>query len=103
MWLVLCPLRDPALEEILLFRGELLVRLWRRHDLFLVVAEDADQQLALFTSPGTIAVSPLLAGFVASSRMSSRSPESRLFLSGPWQWKQLSERIGRMSRLYRSS
>ena len=49
--------------------------------------------------PGTIAVSPDSAGFTAVSRVSSRSPALRFSSSGPWHWKQVSEKIGRMSRL----
>src|SRR5437868_7004136 len=36
----------------------------------------------------------------AASRWASRSPALREALSGPWQAKQFSARIGRMSRLY---
>ena len=35
----------------------------------------------------------------APSSVSSRRPALRWLASGPWHWKQLSERIGRMSRL----
>ena len=35
----------------------------------------------------------------ASSRRSSRRSPSLESASGPWHWKQLSDRIGRMSRL----
>ena len=48
---------------------------------------------------GTIARAPLSSSSIATSGISSRSPACRLPLSGPWQAKQLSERIGRMSRL----
>ena len=51
------------------------------------------------TSSGTIARAPLSSSLVACSATSSRRPACRLPLSGPWQAKQLSERIGRMSRL----
>ena len=51
------------------------------------------------TSSGTIAREPLSSSAVACSAVSSRSPACRLALSGPWQAKQLSERIGRMSLL----
>jgi len=39
---------------------------------------------------------------MASSRRSSRRLALRAALSGPWQAKQFSARIGRTSRLYRS-
>src|SRR5437660_6248298 len=45
--------------------------------------------------PGTIA-----SFSSAASRRSRRNFALRWFLSGPWQAKQFSERIGRMSRLY---
>jgi len=48
---------------------------------------------------GTIAREPLSTSAVARSNVSSRRPACRLALSGPWQAKQLSERIGRMSWL----
>ena len=47
--------------------------------------------------PGTIAPYS-----TASSRLSRRSSAFRAALSGPWQAKQFSARIGRMSRLYSS-
>ena len=50
-------------------------------------------------SPGTIAMSPDFAGLIAASRTSSRNPAFWFALSGPWHAKQLSERMGRMSRL----
>src|SRR5262245_53119070 len=49
--------------------------------------------------PGTIGVAPESAGLIASSRKSSRNSPWRAFLSGPWQWKHVSDRIGRTSRL----
>ena len=51
------------------------------------------------TFSGTMARAPLSSSLVACSATSSRRPACRLPLSGPWQAKQLSERIGRMSRL----
>ena len=42
-------------------------------------------------------------GLSASSRISSRMPAMRELLSGPWQRKQVSAMIGRMSRLKRTS
>ena len=53
-------------------------------------------------SSGTIARVPLSNSSVALSATSRRSPACRLALSGPWQAKQLSERIGRMSLLKES-
>ena len=50
--------------------------------------------------PGTMAGSPSSGLAVASSRRSSRSFALRAAESTPWQVKQFSERIGRMSRLY---
>jgi len=47
--------------------------------------------------PGTMAVDCM-----AMSRRSSRKSALRAALSGPWQAKQFSERIGRISRLYSS-
>ena len=44
-------------------------------------------------------IAPDLVGFNASSRMSSRMPAMRALLSGPWQRKQVSDMIGRISRL----
>src|SRR6185436_6510428 len=55
--------------------------------------------LLLLRSLGTIATSPDLAGLKASSLRSKRSLALRSFSSGPWHLKQLSERIGRISRL----
>ena len=40
--------------------------------------------------------------FMASSRLSNRRSALRAALSGPWQAKQFSERMGRMSLLYLS-
>ena len=55
---------------------------------------------SLFSSdPGTTATSPDSPLPNAASFTSSRSSALRLFASGPWQVKQFSERIGRMSRL----
>ena len=48
--------------------------------------------------PGTIATPPPLSLLKAPSFVSSRSPALRFRSSGPWQAKQLSERIGRTSR-----
>jgi len=48
---------------------------------------------------GTIAQAPLSSSAVACSKVSSRRPACLLALSGPWQAKQFSERIGLMSRL----
>src|SRR5687767_6924421 len=60
--------------------------------------------IALFSgSPGTMGTAPLAVGFSASSRISSRMPAMRVFLSGPWQRKQVSAMMGRMSRLKRTS
>src|SRR5262245_25411227 len=53
----------------------------------------------LTRSPGTIAYSPDLAALKASSLTSNRNFALRSFSSGPWHLKQLSERIGLMSRL----
>ena len=50
-------------------------------------------------SPGAMAISPDLAGLNASSLTSNRSLPLRAFSSGPWQAKQYSDRIGRISRL----
>ena len=49
------------------------------------------------SSPGVIA--PAL---IASSRRSNRKSALRAALSGPWQAKQFSARMGRTSRLYSS-
>src|SRR6266487_4501395 len=48
--------------------------------------------------PGTITVLPSLTRN-APSLVSSRSFPLRAFSSGPWHWKQLSDKIGRISRL----
>ena len=48
----------------------------------------------LLGSPGLIAFAAM-----AGSRSSRRSSAARVDAAGPWQRKQLSERIGRMSRL----
>ena len=53
-------------------------------------------------SSGTIARRPLSSSAVACSKVSSRRPACRLPLSGPWQAKQFSERIARMSLLKES-
>ena len=56
--------------------------------------------ISLFSGlPGTMATAPDFAGFIASALKSSRSFDLRCFSSGPWHWKQVSEKIGRMSRL----
>src|SRR5262249_13728574 len=55
--------------------------------------------LLLVRSPGTMAKSPDLAALKASSLRSNRSLALRSFSSGPWHLKQLSERMGRISRL----
>ena len=55
--------------------------------------------ISLFSgSPGTMAKRPPRSAKAPSS-VSRRSGLSRVALSGPWQVKHLSERIGRMSRL----
>ena len=56
------------------------------------------QTSLLARSPGTIGVPPLCSR-VASSGRSSRSLALRDFSSKPWQEKQFSERMGRISRL----
>jgi hypothetical protein len=53
-------------------------------------------------SPGTIGATPFRFGFNASSRRSNRIPAIRELLSGPWQRKQVSAIIGRISRLKRT-
>src|SRR5215475_2780804 len=53
----------------------------------------------LLTSPGTIAKQPPLISARAPSSISKRRFVVLLALSGPWQAKHRSERIGRMSRL----
>src|SRR5437870_3746615 len=55
--------------------------------------------LLLAGSPGTIGMSPDLAGLKGSSLRSNRSLALRPWSSGPWHLKQLSERMGRISRL----
>src|SRR5215471_7365676 len=56
--------------------------------------------MALFSgSPGTIGTVPAAVGLRASSRISSRMPAIRELRSGPWQRKQVSAMIGRISRL----
>ena len=52
-----------------------------------------------FTSPGTTATAPLAASPLALFSTSSRSFAFSLPLSGPWQAKQFSLKIGRTSRL----
>ena len=69
-------------------------RLWRR---------SAPRWRSSRGSPGTIGATPLWLGFEASSRMSSRIPAMREPLSGPWQRKQVSAMMGRISRLKRTS
>ena len=88
------PLGDPSLEQILLRGRKDLGRIGGRHDLFGVVAEDAATTPLASARPGTMA-----SFAIADSRTSSRRPALRWPLSGPWQRKQFSERIGRMSRL----
>src|SRR5262245_31437696 len=44
-------------------------------------------------------VGPSLRAATASSSRSSRNSAWRALASGPWHWKQLSDRIGRMSLL----
>src|SRR5262245_41174885 len=50
--------------------------------------------------PGTMARLPLLSSLVANSGTSNRSPALRSFSSGPWQTKQLADRIGRICLAY---
>src|SRR5207249_3088767 len=49
--------------------------------------------------PGTIATAPDLSGLSADSFTSNRRPALRLLSSGPWHAEQMSEKMGRMSRL----
>lgn len=49
--------------------------------------------------PGMMALTPSLSAEAPSSVSRRRSP-LRVFLSKPWQRKQASARMGRMSRLY---
>jgi hypothetical protein len=44
-------------------------------------------------------IAPVLVTLIASSRISSLKPAMRAFLSGPWQRKQVSDMMGRISRL----
>lgn len=53
----------------------------------------------LIGSPGTIARCPSRSA-VEEIRSSNRKSACRAAASGPWQWKHLSARIGRTSRLY---
>jgi len=62
-----------------------------------ILDEEIDRLLS--GSPGTIGRRPVRVGLVASSRMSRRISAFRAFLSGPWQRKQVSDMIGRTSRL----
>ena len=88
---------DPALEDRDLRRGEALVRIGRRHAEVGVRIADAlvEQALGGFAGHDGGAVG---AGF--ERRFPAVEPQAglRAALSGPWHWKQLSERMGRISR-----
>src|SRR5688572_32638307 len=49
--------------------------------------------------PGTMGMIPFFVVLSASSRRSSRMPALRALASKPWQWKHVSDMMGRMSRL----
>ena len=90
------PFGDPLPEFGDLFLAEMAqLRDGRRHPHIVVVARNAPASSSLSPGlPGTIARS-----FTATSRLSKRSSMPSFFVS-PWQMKHLSDRIGRMSRLY---
>src|SRR5436190_2548774 len=62
-----------------------------------------DQSSLSFRFPGIMAGSRFGVFSNRPSLISRRRPAFRLLASGPWQAKQLSDRIGRMSRLYRTA
>src|SRR4051794_40746753 len=66
------------------------------------VAKTREMMALLSGSPGTMGVIPERLFLVASSRISSLSPAMRDFASGPWHRKQVSDMMGRMSRLKRT-
>jgi len=84
----------PPAKQLLLRRGEDLVGRGRGHQIVRARGENALMSSLWSGLPGTNAS---LAS--ASSRMSRRILPLRLFGSGPWQKKQLSESTGRISRL----
>jgi len=93
-----CPFRDPLFEERFLAIGQRLVRLLRRHRILLESKTRAMNSLSS-GRPGTIGTTPSSVGLRASSR--EIEPQSGLarLASNPWQWKQVSDMMGRMSRL----
>ena len=97
--LVLGPGGDPLLEHLLLGGRELLVRLGGRHQLFGDRRRRCARSCSLSSGlPGTIALR--LDGLLAPVEPQARPCGQRC--PGPWQAKQFSARIGRMSRLYSS-
>src|SRR5438876_640152 len=101
MLLILGPLLDPPLEQ-LLFRGrQLLVRSGGGiiSSSSLLVTRRHISLLARL--PGTTACTPSCST-VAPSGVSNRSSACRFFASNPWQAKHLLDRIGRISRLNES-
>jgi hypothetical protein len=96
-----CPDRaflDPLLQQCDLPRLEFLVLLPRRHHFFFILRGDPLEQFALFHVARHDRRFSDFAGAKADSFSSSRSFALRLFASGPWQAKQCSEKIGRISR-----
>ena len=92
--LILGPEATQRLSRSFCAAVSVLFDVGRRHDLLGVVREDPGDQLARVEVAGGDRAG--LDGVVARS---SRRSALRAALSGPWQAKQFSRRIGRMSRL----
>jgi len=88
---------DPGLRSSFCAADSFLSVFAGGNDLVGIVEQMRLNERALLRLPGMNT-----SALMASSRWSSRSFALRDALSGPWQAKQFSERIGRMSRLYSS-
>lgn len=86
--------RHPSLQNLLLRGGKFFVGIRRRHQIIFVCREDAFDQFAFLRLAGNERL--LFDGHVAQIEAQFRLAG---VLSEPWQRKQLSERIGRTSRL----
>ena len=93
------PLLDPAAQHRDLVGGQLLAALLGGHAQLGIVALDPEDRARSHPAcPARSPAPPLLSLANAPSLVSSRRPALRALSSGPWQAKQLSERIGRTSR-----
>ena len=88
---------QPTGAAVDLLAAERLLEFGRRHHLVGIVGGDPMDQLALLDFAGTITAKPERSRNTSSLRSSRRSA-FLAFWSGPWQAKQCSDRIGRISR-----